>query len=356
MGFSFDPEPKSGSTRYIIIFIVVVLGLVFLWRQQNNLVTQPDANTFLKFDSPPTPAAISATQTITATQQAQVSLVYSAVVDEEKSPELTADLYLDDAEHIGESVWTGALGRTAVETYTVQPGDTLWSIASQYALTVDTLRWSNPELEHNPDLLVPDTELIILPVDGVYYTVAKGDNLAKIAEKFGIADVDIIKYPGNTLTEPYTLKSGQTLVIPNGREEAIVLPQPDTDLDYPLAWPLLGVITQGYFPDRAENPHYAIDIGAPYGSTVYAADAGTVIHAEWARTGYGFTVIIDHGNGLKTLYAHLKGTFVSDGEVVERGQAIGAVGSTGNSTGPHCHFEVRENNTRMNPLDYLKSR
>ncbi len=355
MGFSFEPEPRTGSARFIAIFIIVVLGLVFLWRQQNNLATQPDANTFLKFDTSPTPTVISETQVITATQ-GQVSLVYSAVVDEETSPELTADLYLDDAEHPDSPVWEGLMGRTAVETYTVQTGDTLWSIATQYGLSIDTLRWSNPALEHNPDLLVPGTDLIILPVNGVYYTVAEGDNLAKIAEKFGVADADVINYPGNALTEPFTLKSGQTLVIPNGREEAVTLPQPPADLDYPLAWPLLGIITQGYFPDRAENPHYAIDIGAPYGSNVYAADAGTVIHAQWARTGYGFTVIIDHGNGIKTLYAHLKGTFVSNGDIVTRGQLVGAVGSTGNSTGPHVHFEVRENNVRMNPLNYLKPR
>jgi len=355
MGFSLEPEPKTGSARYIIIFIVIVLGLVFLWRQQNNLATQPDANTFFKFDAPPTPTAIETTQAITATQS-QVSLVYSAVVDEETSPELTADLYLADAEHPDSPLWEGLLGRTAIETYTVEAGDTLWSIATQYNLDIDTLRWSNPDLERNPDLLVPGTSLTILPVNGVLYTVADGDNLAKIAEKFGVADVDIINYPGNALSEPFTLKSGQVLVIPNGRKETISLPQPNSDLDYPLAWPLLGVITQGYFPDRAKNPHYAIDIGAPYGSEVYAADAGTVIHAEWARTGYGFTIIIDHGNGMKTLYAHLKGTFVSQGNVVERGQLIGAVGSTGNSTGPHVHFEVRENNTRMNPLNYLKPR
>lgn len=350
MGLSLEPEPTSGPARFAVILTIVVLGLVFLWWRQNSLAHQPSesASGLVPTATIPADTPSPAPQTPDANG---VSLVYSAVVNTDTTPALTADLYLAEAEH-PDPGWSGVMGRTAVETYTVQSGDTLWGIATKFGLDVDTLRWSNPSLEHNPDLLSPGTDLTILPVIGAYYTVQPGDTVAKIAESFGVAEADITNYPPNELSEPFTLKPGQTLIIPNGRKNITPAPPPDLDADYPLAWPLRGIVTQGYIPGK----HLAIDIGAPYGSTVYAAADGTVIHAQWARTGYGFTVIIDHGGGLQTLYAHLKGTLVSSGDTVSRGQAIGAVGSTGNSTGPHVHFEVRENRQRMNPLDYLKPR
>ncbi len=141
---------------------------------------------------------------------------------------------------------------------------------------------------------------------------------------------------------------GQRVIIPNGRRD-LVIPAPALDPNYPLAWPIVGVVTQGYSPE-----HLAVDIGSAYGANVYAAEAGTVVHAQWARTGYGFTVIIDHGNNRQTLYSHLKGALVQPGQAVSRGEIIGAVGSTGNSTGPHVHFEVRQDGERVNPFDYLR--
>jgi murein DD-endopeptidase MepM/ murein hydrolase activator NlpD len=110
----------------------------------------------------------------------------------------------------------------------------------------------------------------------------------------------------------------------------------------------VGVITQGF-----SDGHLAIDIGAPYGSSVFAGREGQVIRSGWARTGYGHTVIIDHGQGLQSLYSHMKGEWVQVGDWVERGQLIGEVGSTGNSSGPHMHFEVRVEGERVDPLDYL---
>lgn len=352
MGLSFEPEQKTGPARFAAILLIVVLGLVFLWWKQSHL--QPDVLTETTADIAPT-ATFAAPETAATPAEVVssggVSLVYSAVVNTDTTPALTADLYLADAEHPDDSAgWHGIMGRTGVETYTVQTGDTLWGIASSFGLDVDTLRWSNQSLEHNPDLLSPGDVLAILPVLGASYTVEAGDSIAKIAEKYGVADVDITNYPLNSLSEPYTLTPGQTLIIPNGKPNATPAPPPDLDEDFPVAWPLRGIVTQGYKPDS----HLAIDIGTAYGSNVYAAADGTVIHAAWARTGYGYTIIIDHRNGLRTLYAHLKGALVSNGDFVARGQLIGAVGSTGNSTGPHVHFEVREENQRMNPLDYLK--
>lgn len=98
--------------------------------------------------------------------------------------------------------------------------------------------------------------------------------------------------------------------------------------------------------------HAGVDFGAPHGSTIYSADRGTVIFAGWYG-GYGRSVVIDHGDSLTTLYAHTSRVFVQEGQTVERGQAIAAVGSTGLSTGPHLHFEVRRNGEPVNPLDFL---
>ena len=98
--------------------------------------------------------------------------------------------------------------------------------------------------------------------------------------------------------------------------------------------------------------HAGLDFAASYGSTIRAADSGTVIFAGWYG-GYGRTVIINHGGGITTLYGHASELYVSEGQTVQRGQAIASVGSTGLSTGPHLHFEVRRNGTPVNPADYL---
>ena len=237
--------------------------------------------------------------------------------------------------------------RPTIITYTVQPGDTVSAIARRFGLTIDTVRWSNPALERNPDYLLPGMDLTILPVRGVYHQVAAGDMLEKIAARYGVRVEDIANYPLNHLSGERSLRLGSWLVIPYGTK-SLVRPKPALAPDYLFAWPIVGYITQGY-----SSRHRAIDIGAPYGSSVYAARAGVVAHAGWAETGYGYTIIIDHGEGYRTLYSHLKGTWVSAGQRVSRGQLVGEVGSTGNSSGPHVHFEIRVNGVRADPLELL---
>jgi murein DD-endopeptidase MepM/ murein hydrolase activator NlpD len=257
----------------------------------------------------------------------------------------TADLYEETTDD-NEIPWANAGGRTKVEAYTVKEGDTLWSIAAQFELDIDTLRWSNPELERNPDVLSLGTELNILPVQGVYHVATAGDTIADIAARYGVAEVDITNYPPNALYQPFDLAPGQGVIVPFGRKELNV-PQPSPAEDSPIAWPVSGPVTQSYHAD-----HLAIDIGGPYGTTVYAADGGEVIYASWAETGYGYTLIIDHGDGLETWYSHLKGTLLQSG-VVRRGDPIGEMGSTGRSSGPHVHFEVRVNGKQVDPREYL---
>jgi murein DD-endopeptidase MepM/ murein hydrolase activator NlpD len=275
---------------------------------------------------------------------AAVVLATSTVVDNPASEAFTAGLYSNQEEEIP---WPNAGGRTQVEIYTVEDGDTLWSIAVKFELSLDTLRWSNPELERNPDVLAVGTELVILPVEGVYHIIEAGDDIETIAAKYGVAEDDITAYPPNGLYPPYELTPGEGLIVPFGSKEP-VLPKPALYPEFPLAWPVAGHVTGGFEPD-----HPALDIGAPYGSTVYAADSGTITYAGWATDGYGYTLIIDHGDGRETWYNHLKGTLLEAGGFVFRGTPIAEVGSTGHSSGPHVHFELRLNGEPVDPSDYL---
>lgn len=247
--------------------------------------------------------------------------------------------------------------RLEIITYTVQAGDTVLTIAALFGLQPTTIMWANPEVEDAPDLLRIGQELIILPIDGVYHTVAEGETVETIAEKYK-ADPEAIKScPYNGLQPPlYRLTAGMRLIVPGGEKPYI--PKKVTVYEGPIPEgaygtgrfqrPVFGTITQGHW-----YGHRAIDIGAPTGSAVFAADSGFVSFAGWTDVGYGYLVVIDHGNGFTTYYAHLSAIYVYEGQPVERGQVIGAVGSTGWSTGPHLHFEVRYSGVQQNPLAYL---
>ena len=116
----------------------------------------------------------------------------------------------------------------------------------------------------------------------------------------------------------------------------------------PWVWPVRGELSQGY-----SDGHRAIDISTEQGEIVVAADAGTVVYARWESTGYGYLVIIDHHNGFVSYYAHLYGFYIDVGNDVARGEQIGELGTTGRSTGPHLHFEIRQDGVQRNPLDLL---
>lgn len=247
--------------------------------------------------------------------------------------------------------------RLDVITYTVQAGDTIQSIAAQFDLDPTTIMWANPAVEDAPDLLRIGQEIVVLPIDGVYHRVEEGDTLASIAEAYDVERRTIVACVHNHLDwTDQDIDVGDALIVPGGEKPyeprkvtAYAGPVPEGARGTgAFQWPVLGTITQGYW-----YGHRAIDIGAPTGSAVVATDGGFVSFAGWTDVGYGYLIVVDHANGFSTYYAHLSNIYVVVGQELRRGQVIGAVGNTGNSTGPHLHFEVRRHNTQQNPRAYL---
>jgi len=265
--------------------------------------------------------------------------------------------------------------REGIITYTVQAGDTLYGIASKFGLSVNTVKWANG-LELCPNLLRVGQQLTILPVDGVSHTVEEGDTIASIAQRYKVKPEAIVNYEPNGLEdEDSPLTAGQVLIIPGGEKEEL----PNVFSGYAgepgkpskvgtghFIWPIRGRIrildwfgtkTIGGKPGGKPRkwPHKGIDIEAFLGTPVLAADSGLVTVAQIGgyNGGYGNYIIINHGNGFSTLYAHLSTVSVQRGDVVAQGQRIGTAGATGMVTGPHLHFEIRYNNKPRDPLCFL---
>lgn len=243
-------------------------------------------------------------------------------------------------------------------TYVVQPGDTVIGLAERFGVTPETILSANRALAGNPDLLQLGQELLILPVSGVLHEVAAGDTLVGIAGRYEVGIEAIIAYKDNNLSEPYVLHPGQKLVVPGGKWTYSAASRGPAASGVPsglqvqatgsFIWPTTGRITQWPWAR-----HVAIDLGTPTGTPIYAADAGYVVESGWSGVGYGQYVLLDHGTGFRTLYAHMSKRLVQRGQTVEKGQKIGLVGSTGNSTGPHLHFEIYKDGVLRSPLNYL---
>ncbi|MBN1149103.1 MAG: M23 family metallopeptidase [Anaerolineales bacterium] len=273
--------------------------------------------------------------------------------------------------------------RTDVITYTVQAGDTLFSIADNFSLKPETVLWGNFEvLNDNPHLLKPKQALYILPVNGTYYQWQEGDTLSSVASFFKVDPEDIINYSGNFLdltqadeNSDAGIEPGTWVIVPGGKRAikdwgppAITRQNAASARYYgeghcgevyegaygtgTFVWPTTDHSISGYAYDPGVHP--AIDIGGQVGNPIYATDSGVVVYAGWSDYGYGLLIVIDHGNGWQSAYAHLSTVAVGCGQSVYQGGYIGALGSTGNSSGPHLHFELVINGAKVNPLDYVR--
>ncbi len=247
--------------------------------------------------------------------------------------------------------------RKEIITYHVIGGDTIIGIAQRFNISPETILWANDGTDLNPEFLRIGQQLIIPPITGVLHTVQSGDTIDSIAKKYKADSAAIISLDANGLTPPFALTAGQKIMVPGGQKPY----QPKVVYGYSgpvpagakrgsgsFVWPTGGVITQGFW-----TGHRAIDIGVRLGSSVAAADSGYVVLVANDDFGYGKHIMINHGNGYETLYAHLSVIMVTPGQTVGKGQVIGLSGSTGNSTGPHLHFEIRYVGTQVNPLSFL---
>ncbi|MBA3533448.1 MAG: peptidoglycan DD-metalloendopeptidase family protein [Ardenticatenales bacterium] len=191
------------------------------------------------------------------------------------------------------------------QTYHVQQGETVTAIARRFGLRVDTIVQANPALQSNPHRLSLGQPLVIPPTDNAAYTA-----------------------------QPVSASMASMALVATH--------------DSSFIWPTQGRVTQ-----QPSAYHMALDIAASLGTPILATSGGTVEVAGWDNSGYGYMIVIDHGNGFRTRYAHLSAFHVEVGSVVRQGTLIGSVGSTGRSTGPHLHFEVILNGVLQNPWSYL---
>jgi len=229
------------------------------------------------------------------------------------------------------------LGSDQISIYVVREGDTISEIAKMFDVSVNTIKWSN---NLSSSTLKVGSTLVILPVSGVKHTVVKGDTLAGIAKKYK-GDVDeIASYNGLDKSEGLAVDT--TIIIPDGEITAISSHLSGSSglkeyVGYFLRPIIGGHKTQGL------HGHNGVDLASNYGSNVLAAADGEVIVSRqdgW-NGGYGNYIVVKHGNGTQTLYAHLSGNAVSVGQSVKQGQIIGQMGNSGKATGIHLHFEVR---------------
>lgn len=287
-----------------------------------------------------------------------------AQLDEAIAPpaELASSLLTDEQqafEQGGADLTSAAPGLVRPLLYTVQPGDSLATIAERFGIDVPTLFGSN-DLD-DPDIVPVGSQLYVLPVPGIYYRVNEGDTLNKISERYGVPVPEIMR--ANGLENSELIVPGQRLSLPGAkplarpapsRSEA-VLTLPGPVVSPAFIWPASGPITCRFGEIGPTSPrgHAGLDIAAPFGAPIVAAASGRVLVATRDGGPYGIQVILDHGGGLRTVYGHLSRLDVEPGMYVERGTVIGLVGSTGYSTGPHLHFEVRQNGELRDPLGYL---
>jgi murein DD-endopeptidase MepM/ murein hydrolase activator NlpD len=284
----------------------------------------------------------------------------SQATDSDTAAQTSVISYSPDQDALGTIISTKP--RDKVENYPVKSGDTLESIAKKFGVTTDSIRWANDDIED--DTIKPGETLKIPPVTGVVHKVSSGENVYSIAKKYKTDAQKIVNFPFNEFADldSFSLTPGQLVYVPDG----VVEQAPSSNGTYfeqratsgqiasgargngQFLWPTNGIITQ--YPVWY---HMAFDIANNAQPPVMAADSGTAEYVGCINWGYGCHVIINHGNGYKTLYGHLSSFSISAGQSVSKGQQIGNMGSTGRSTGTHLHFEIRQGNALLNPASFF---
>ncbi len=253
--------------------------------------------------------------------------------------------------------------RAEILDYTVETGDTLAGVSKKFGVDIDSIKWLNKNVTERQ--MKPGLVLKIPPVTGVVHAVKSGETVYSIAKRYNVSAQAIVDFPFNEFSndETFALAIGQQVVVPDGEmpDEPVFSPRSNlANVLTPNAgavsatgnwlWPAAGTITQYFKPW-----HKGIDIAKSSGGAILAADAGTVIVSGWPdNSGYGNRVIVDHGNGYQTLYAHLSKLSVKVGQTVKKGDVLGNMGSTGRSTGTHLHFEIRSSKGNADPITALR--
>lgn len=330
-------------------------SLLFAYLQENPNLNEKLYNSFetvnLRLaDSPPLEKHVLA---------ASVFATESAKADEALLPTLSGSTLLKPNPAAG-----GALLKKDIETYHVKGGDTIARIASTYGISEDTIYAENDL--NSSAIIRPGQTLRILPTSGVKHVIRDGETLETIAKKYGVDLEDIVEY--NEIEIEDHIFPGEEIIVPNAVVKKAPTPerkqyiadlqkedykQVEIPDDYAgsgsdFIWPIPSGrrLSQSYW-----SRHRAIDVPCR-DCQVVAAAPGIVEIAGWQK-GYGYTILINHGDGYKTRYGHGSKLQVNAGDPVEQGQAIMISGSTGRSTGPHLHFEIRKNGSYLDPMKYL---
>lgn len=246
--------------------------------------------------------------------------------------------------------------------HTVAQGETLSAIAAKYSVSVNTIMWSNNL--SNANKLKIGQALTFPSLSGIVHKVKNGESIWTIAKRYGVSRDEIVK--ANALEQPDKLALGQLVVVP-GAKPVVSSSAPvqvasrgattareqsgATGVSASFVWPTSGRISSKY-GSRWGRTHNGIDLAVQVGTTVKASSSGKVTFSG-TQSGYGKLIVLDHGNGVTTRYAHNSKLLVGVGDRVDAGDRIALSGNTGRSTGPHLHFEIRFNGRSVNPLKYL---
>lgn len=350
-------------TIALILLAVVGMRLFYLHFQQTT-VSKPNEAALAAEAPTPTPTAIPAIMPLFAANQpiyqygiARLALIHTTIPSRP---------------------------RTEIITYTIKTGDTIFGIADMFGLKPETILWGNYyTLTDDPHNIRPGVVLNIMPENGTYHRWSEGEGLNGVAHGYDVTPDIIVNWPGNHLN-PATLgdyshpniEPGTMLFVPGGHRDFVTWSAPRISRDNPgvarilgpgscgtivdgavgigaFIWPTVNHFLSGYDYSPSTN-HFGIDIAGALGNAVYASDNGVVVYAGWNDWGYGNVIVIDHDGGWQTLYAHLNSLNVGCGQSVYQGDVIGGIGSTGNSSGPHLHFEMlNESYGKVNPWNFL---